>query len=242
MEVLAMKAILKKKEEVAKLTCYAEFELEGERSDFTPGQYFFVTLKPEDAEHKEELTHHFSIVNSPNQKGILALTTRLRLEESLFKRTLNEMQEGAPVEIGKIAGSFVLPEETSKPIVFIALGIGITPYISMLRYAFEEEKGYNFTLFYSDNETDSMPFLDELKQMEANHSNFKFVPIVTKDENWQGEKRHVDGELLKDYLNDINGSLYYISGPPKIVETVAGSLKEAGIAEENIKTDSFSGY
>lgn len=237
-----MKAILKKKEEIAKLTCYAEFELEDERPDFSPGQYFFVTLKPEDEEHKEEFTHHFSIVNSPNQKNVLALTTRLRLKESSFKRTLNEMQVGEPVEIGKIAGSFVLPEGTGKPLVYIALGIGITPYISMLRYTFEEEKDYNLTLFYSDNETVSMPFLDELKQMEANHTNFKFVPIVTKDENWQGERRHVDGKLLKDYLENINGSLYYISGPPKVVETVSGSLKEAGIDEENIKTDSFSGY
>jgi len=237
-----MKAILKKKDNVAKLTCYAEFELDGQRPDFTPGQYFFVTLNPGDETHKDELTHHFSIVNSPNQEGVLVLTTRLRLDESLFKRTINEALIGDEVEIGKIAGSFVLPEDTGQPIVLIALGIGITPYISMLRWAMEENKPYEFTLIYSDNETESMAFLDELKQMEKDHSNLKLILTVTKEEGWQGEKRHVDGQFLADHLDDIENKLYYVSGPPKVVEAVAGSLKKAGIAEDTIKTDSFSGY
>lgn len=237
-----MKAVIKRKEDVAKMTCYAEFDLLGAVVDFIPGQYFFVTLKPSDQVHKDELTHHFSIVNSPNQKGVLALTTRLRLEESFFKRTLNEAQVGEEVEIGKIAGSFILPESTDKPIVLIALGIGITPYISMLRWAFEQNKPYKFTVIYSDNEVVSMAFLDELKQMDQAHDNLELVCSVTQDESWQGEKRHVDSQFVKDHIDNIDGHLYYISGPPKIVELVSASLKNAGIPEDSIKTDSFSGY
>jgi ferredoxin-NADP reductase len=238
-----MKAILKKKEEVAKLTCYAEFEVQGERPTFETGQYFYVTLRPEDTEHQKELTHHISIVNSPNEKGILALTTRLRLKESLFKRTLNEMQLGEEVEIGKIAGEFVLPDSTDRPVVFIALGIGITPYRSMLRWALEENKPYNFTLIYSDDEIESMAFLEELKQMEKEHSdNFRIVQVVTKDENWQGEKRRVDANFIKHYFDDITKPLYYISGPPKAVFAVRDNFKEAGIPEDQIKADDFYGY
>lgn len=238
-----MKAVLKKKEEVAKLTCYAEFEVQGKRPDFKAGQYFYVTLKPEDEEHHKELTHHISIVNSPNEAGILALTTRMRLEESLFKRTLNEMKDGDEVEIGKIEGSFVLPDGTDKPIVFIALGIGITPYRSMLRYAFEESKPYKFTLVYSDNEIESMAFLDEVKQMEKDHpDNLKLIQVVTRDESWQGEKRHVDADFIKDYVDNINEPLYYISGPPKAVFAVRDNFKEAGIPEDQITADDFYGY
>ncbi len=237
-----MRAIIKKKEEVAELTLCVEFGLQGQQVNFIPGQYFFVTLKPDDKQHQDELTHHFSIVNSPNQKGILALTTRLRLDVSLFKRTLNEAQIGDEVDIGKIAGSFTLPDSADKPVVLIALGIGITPYISMLRWAFEENKGYKFTLIYSDDQTRSMAFLDELRQMEKDHPNFKLIITVTKEENWQGEKRHVDGQFLKDYLADTTNNLYYVSGPPRAVTAVADSLKSAAIAEENIKTDNFSGY
>lgn len=237
-----MKAIISKKDMAAEMTCYAEFDLQGENPSFIPGQYFFVTLKPEDEVHKDELTHHFSIVNSPNQAGILALTTRLRLEQSLFKRTLNEAKLGDNVEIGKIAGSFVLPEPTGNPIVMIALGIGITPFISMLRWAFEENKPYQFTLVYSDNEVKSMAFLDELKQMEASRDNLKLITSVTGQQDWDGENRHVDAQLLKQYLGDIAGRLYFVSGPPSIVEKVASSLKAAGIPEDTVKTDNFSGY
>lgn len=238
-----MKAVISKKEMAAEMTCYAEFDIQGQEVEFTPGQYFFVTLKPADEQHREELTHHFSIVNSPSQKGVLALATRLRLEQSLYKRTLNEASVGDEVEIGKIGGSFVLPEDTSKPIVLIALGIGITPYISMLRWAFEENKPYRFTLVYSDNEVKSMAFLEELKQMDAAHDNLKMIMSVTRDEAWQGEKRHVDGDFMKEYLGDSYADeVYYVSGPPAVVEAVAASLKQAGVAEDLVKTDSFSGY
>lgn len=238
-----MKAVIKNKAMAAELTCYAEFDLQGQDANFVPGQYFFVTLKPEDEAHRDELTHHFSIVNSPNQTGVLALATRLRLEQSLFKRTLNDAKVGDEVEIGKIAGSFILPDDTSKPIVLIALGIGITPYISMLRWAFEQNKVYQFTLIYSDNEVKSMAFLDELKQMDGQHDNLKMILSVTRDEGWGGEKRHVDGNFVKEYLGgDYAGRMYFVSGPPAIVETVAASLKQAGVPEENVKTDSFSGY
>jgi ferredoxin-NADP reductase len=236
-----MKATIRKKEMAAEMTCYAEFELKGERPDFIPGQYFFVTLRPADEMHKDELTHHFSIVNSPNQKGVLALATRLRLEQSLFKRTLNDAQVGDEVEIGKIAGSFTLPQKADKPVALIALGIGITPFISMLRWNFEQKGPYKFTLFYSDNETKSMPFFEETQQMVKDHPDFKFVPIVTKQE-WKGETRHIDGELMKVYFGDINSQIYYVSGPPNAVMAVAGSLKQAGISEDSIKTDSFTGY
>ena len=237
-----MRATIKDKQMVAEMTCYAEFELGGQDVEFTPGQYFFVTLDPEDEAHQEELTHHFSIVNSPNEKGVLAMATRLRLDQSLFKRTLNDAKVGDQAEIGKIGGSFGLPEQTDKPIVLIALGIGITPYISMLRWAFEENKAFDFTVIYSDNEVKSMAFLDELNAMEAAHPNLRLITSVTGQEDWDGDKRHVDGDFVKEYLGDYASRLYYVSGPPAIVEKVAGSLKQAGVAEDAIKTDRFSGY
>jgi ferredoxin-NADP reductase len=235
-----MKAIIKKKEPVAKGTVLTEFDL-GEEVNFKPGQYFFVTLKPADQDHKDDLTHHFSIVNSPNQKKTLSFTTRIR-PESLFKRTLESEGEGSEAEIGKIDGSFTLPDHTDKPIVLVALGIGITPYMSMLRYAMEENKPYDFCLIYCDDDTESMAYLDELKALEKDHVHLKLVVCATNDKKWEGESRHVDGDLLRDYLDDIENRLYYVSGPPKAVEAVAKNLKEAGIAEDNIKTDSFSGY
>lgn len=238
-----MRATIKKKETVAERTDYVEFETEEDIS-FKPGQYFFVTLNPGDELHKDDLTHHISIVNSPSQKNTLSLTTRMRVDRSLFKRTLADAKIGDEVEIGKISGSFILPESTDKPVVLIALGIGITPYISMLRYCDETRKPYKFWLFYSDGNAENMPFLDELKGYAEKHApNFKLVEIHTQDDNWDEEKGHVDADMLKKYLkDDFQKSLYYVSGPPRPVEEVGNSIKSAGIAEENVRLDDFSGY
>ena len=237
-----MRAKIRKKETVAKQTDYVEFDT-GQEVRFTPGQYFFVTLNPSDELHKDDLTHHLSIVNSPSQKNTLALTTRMRVDRSLFKRTLADAKVGDEVEIGKISGTFVLPDSTDKPIVLIALGIGITPFISILRHCDETRKPYKFTLIYSDGETESMPFLEELEGYEDKHDGFKLIEVVTQDKDWQGEKRHIDANLLKECLSDeFSKSLFYVSGPPRPVEEVGKSIKLAGVSEENIKLDDFSGY
>jgi ferredoxin-NADP reductase len=237
-----MKAIIAKKEPVAKLTQYTELDLQGDQVDFEPGQYFFITLRPQDRANREELTHHFSIVNSPEQRGILSFTTRLRLDSSLFKRSLHESRVGDEVEIGDIEGDFVLPQEAGRPLIFIALGIGITPYMSMLRHIFETGRNDRVTLIYTDNEIESMPFLDELQKLDREHENFKLITSVTGQDSSSGENRHIDTQFITDYLKDITANLYYVSGPPKAVQGVTKSFTDGGIPVENIKSDNFDGY
>jgi ferredoxin-NADP reductase len=237
-----MKATLKRKANVAKLTVYTEFVTTEPRPDYRPGQYFYVTLSPEDTAHREELTHHFTITNSPLEADKLSFTTRLRTRESLFKRTLNALPLRSEVEIGKIEGDFVLPHTPVQPIVFIALGIGITPYISMLRTLAAQNRNPRITLFYSDNETASMPYLAEVRQYEREHSNLRLVTIVTREPGWKGETRHVDSDLLRKTVGTLDDHLFYISGPPKAVFSVGDNLKAAGVPERNIKMDDFFGY
>jgi ferredoxin-NADP reductase len=231
--VLNLKAKLKNKKEVAKGTMLFEYDLLGEEVNFRPGQYFFVTLK-------EGLEHHFTIVNSPNQKNILSHATRMR--DTDFKNTLKDLDIETEVEVDRIGGQFVLPEDTSKSLVFIALGIGITPFVSMTRFIKDENLDFKMTLIYSDSDRESMAFLTELEHYSTDNPNFKIILTITKDENWTGEKRHVDGKFLEDYLDDPKEPIYYISGPPKAVEGVSNALVEAGISKENIKTENFSGY
>lgn len=238
-----MKAKIKNKKEIAKGTLFVEFDLLGEKVKFKSGQYFFITLlnPPFKGDGPRDTTHHFSIVNSPNQNGTIEMTTRIR-QESNFKKSLAKLPLGSEVEIDRINGTFTLPDEVNQPIVYIALGIGITPFISMIRYTNEEKKDYQITLIYSDSNTESMAFLDELKKLEKNNPKFKLILTITKDKNWQGEKRHVDQNFIKDYFDKPNENIYFISGPPKAVEAVAISLEQANISKENIKTENFSGY
>ena len=143
-----MRATLAEKREIAKGTLLAVFDLGGEEVDFRPGQYFFVTLPAGRYEDEKGLRRHITVVTSPTERGVLGLCTRLR--DTAFKRTLAELPLGAEVEVEPPKGKFVLPEDASRPYVFVAGGIGITVFRSMLRYIEDRELPYEVTLLYSN--------------------------------------------------------------------------------------------
>lgn len=235
-----MKVRIKGKKEIAKDTLLVEFDLLGQKVNFQAGQYFFITLSKLKYDDARGSSRHFSIVNSPHEKGILALATRIR--DSAFKQTLNELPVGSEVEAGSIAGSFTLPQDFSRPLVFIAGGIGITPYISILRFVKEESLPYKITLIYSNRDKASTAFYEELTQFSKIIPDFKLVLTMTDDLSWQGEKRRIDAQFIRDYTKDLDNPLFYTVGPPQMNEVVIEALKKLGVEEFEINTENFSGY
>jgi ferredoxin-NADP reductase len=236
-----MQARIKEKQEVAKGTLLVTFDLLGEEVEFRPGQYFWVTLPDVGHEDEKGLRRHISVVTSPNEKGVLGLATRLR--ESAFKRTLRELPVGAEVDVEQPKGKFVLPEDTSRPLVFVAGGIGITVFRSMLRYIREEQLPHRVTLVYSNRDRESTAFLDELRELEQQLPDFKLILTMTEDPGWDGESRHIDAQFFRDYLGeDLNANTYLVAGPPPMVEAMEKALGEAGAAEENVIAEGYSGY
>ena len=236
-----MQARIKDKQEVAKGTLLVTFDLLGEEVDFRPGQYFFVTLP--DTGHQDErgLRRHISVVTSPNEKGVLGFATRMR--DSAFKRTLGELPAGAEVDVEQPKGSFVLPEDTSRPLVFVAGGIGITVFRSMLRYISEDRLPYRVTLVYSNRDRKSTAFLDELRELEQALPDFRLILTMTDDPGWEGEQRKIDAAFVRDHLEgDLNQYTFLVAGPPAMAEGVQGALEEAGISEENVIAEGYSGY
>jgi ferredoxin-NADP reductase len=236
-----VRARIKDKQEVAKGTLLVTFDLLGEEVDFRPGQYFFVTLP--DAGHQDErgLRRHITVVTSPNDKGVLGLATRMR--DSAFKRTLGELPVGAEVDVEPPKGKFALPEETSRPLVFVAGGIGITVFRSMLRYIREEQLPYRVTLIYSNRDRESTAFLDELRQVEQELPSLRLILTMTQDPGWKGETRKVDAAFFREYLGeDLNAFTFLVAGPPGMAEGVQKALDEAGVKEENVIAERFSGY
>ena len=229
-----MKGKLKSKQEIAEGTLQVIFETD-EPFSFTPGQYCFITLKGLKYPDERGSRRQFSIVNSPNHKGIITITTRL--SESGFKKTLKELPVGTEVELGPIAGVFTLPDDTKRPLVFIAGGIGITPFMSMLTYIQEEKLPYNITLIYSNRNQASSAFLEKLQNLPC-----KLVLTMTEDPGWSGEKGKIDAGFIKEYFPNVNENLYMVVGPPPMVEAVQKSLDEAGVNAENIKVERFTGY
>jgi ferredoxin-NADP reductase len=236
-----MRAQIKEKREVAKGTLLVTFDLLGEEVEFSPGQYFFVTLPDVGYQDDKGLRRHITVVTSPSEKSVLGFATRMR--DSAFKRSLGELPVGAEVEVDPPKGSFALPEDPSRPLVFVAGGIGITVFRSMLRYIQEEGLPYRVTLIYSNRDRESTAFLEELRELEQALPNFRLILTMTQDPGWEGETRKVDGEFVKHYLDDdLNQYTFLVAGPPAMAEGVQKALQQAGVQDENVSAERYSGY
>jgi ferredoxin-NADP reductase len=230
--------------EVAEGTMAFQFE-KPKAFVFRAGQYIDVTLTGRQAQPgpSDRLTHTFSIASSPLEDNIL-LTTRMR--NTLFKRVMSALPIGSTVEIGEPMGSFNLHNNTARPAVFIAGGIGIAPFLSMLTYATEEKLRHQIVLFYVNRYLKDAAFIDALWKLETANPRFRFVPTLTRMNNesgdWKGKTGHISPEMLLTRIKTLHGPIYYIAGPPTMVASTWQTLRTAGVDEHNIRTDSFAGY
>lgn len=235
-----MKSVVTEKREVAKGTLLVLFGVEN-YPDYRPGNYFWVELPDRGHQDEKGLRRHISLVTSPTERGVVGLATRLR--DSAFKQTLAELEVGDEVEVEEPKGTFALPEDTSQRYVFIAGGIGITVFRSMLRYIADEQLPYDVTLLYSNRDRDSTAFMDELDELESRIEKLTIVYTMTADPEWEGERRKLDAAVVNELLDgSLNGFTFLIAGPPSMVEGVADELKLAGVDEERILASRFAGY
>jgi ferredoxin-NADP reductase len=235
-----MRSTIKEKREVAEGTLMVVFDLQGQEVDFTAGQYFWVELPDRGHNDERGLRRHISVVTSPTERGVLGLATRLR--DTAFKRTLAELEVGDAVEVEEPKGKFVLPEDTGREYVFLAGGIGITVFRSILRYVADEGLPYRITLVYSNRNRESAPFLDELEELERRIPGLRVVLTMTDDAGWDGETRRIDAAMLRDHLGGLDRYEFLVAGPPDMAKGVGAMLEDAGVDERRVRVDSFSGY
>ena len=234
-----MRATVRETREVAKGTLLALFDVD-DYPDYRPGAYFWVELPDRGHEDEKGLRRHITIVTSPTEEGVVGLATRLR--DTAFKRTLQELSPGDELQVEEPKGSFLLPEDTSQPYVFVAGGIGITVFRSMLRYVADTGGPYEILLLYSNRDRESAAFLDELAELEAQIAGLRVVLTMTDDDAWEGEHRRIDEPFLRDYVGDPARSHYFVAGPPGMVDGVGETLEAAGVPEDLVTLGRFSGY
>jgi ferredoxin-NADP reductase len=234
-----VKAVVRETREVAKGTLLAVFDVEG-YPDYRPGHYFWVELPDRGHQDEKGLRRHITIVTSPTEQGVVGLATRLR--DTAFKRTLAELEPGDEVEVEEPKGSFLLPDDTSQPYVFVAGGIGITVFRSMLRYIADTGAPHDVTLLYSNRDRGSAAFLDELGELEAQIPGLRVVLTMTDDDEWDGEHRRIDEGFLRDHVGDLSRPTFFVAGPPAMAEGVSELLAAAGVPEDRVHTGRFSGY
>jgi ferredoxin-NADP reductase len=210
---------------------------------FKAGQYIDLTLSGSQHGSSNGLTHTFSIASSPFDEELL-VTTRMR--NTVFKQALSFLPIGSGVKIEGPMGSFRLHNNTAGPAVFLAGGIGIAPFLSMLSYAAGEKLRHPIVLFYANRYLEDAAFMSPLWQLERANPRFRFVPTLTRwDKNyrgWKGETGHISAEMLVTQVGIVRDPIYYIAGPPAMVAATRRTLSEAGVDEDDVRTEEFADY
>jgi ferredoxin-NADP reductase len=210
---------------------------------FVAGNAANVTLVDPPETDRKGATRTFSIVSAPSESTVTFAT---RMRDSAFKRVLKTAPAGTRARLAEPGGEFTLDPTDPRPAVLLAGGIGITPFVSMSRHAANERLGRPLWLFYSNRRPEDAPFLDELMALERRNPNYRCVATMTDMEKsarpWRGERGFVDQAMLQRHLGDLSTAVYYIAGPPAMVEAMQQMLGAAGVPTEAVHTDEFYGY
>ena len=233
-----MHAKITEKHDIVEGTLYMKLGL-SEQIDFKAGQFFRLTLINPPYTDNRGNGRFLGFVNSPSQNTIIETVTRLG--PSAFKRFLNEAPVDTEVDISAVGGEMLLPDSQTN-LVIVTGGIGIVPYMSMFRLMREQSLNQKVTLIYSNTRTSWALFMDELENYSRKNPNFNFIPTMTQDDGWQGEKRRIGEELLREKIPAPQDNLYYISGTPRFVPSVVTMVKSLGVTPQNLKFEIFTGY
>lgn len=211
--------------------------------EFKAGQFADYTLLDPPETDAEGDIRGFTLSSAPYEHH-LACTTRMR--DTAFKRVLRQLPIGNEVELDAPYGSFTLHDKISRPAVFLTGGIGITPARSIVLQAQHDHTGHSIVLFYSNKRPEAAAYLDELTGLSESSANFTFVPTMTKPETsavgWAGHTGRIDAALLTEYVPDVAAAIYYLCGPAGMVKQMRTVLAEAGVDDDDIRTEEFTGY
>jgi len=220
---------ISKRRTIALNTNEVSFNLENQNFDFKAGQYVKIFTIKEIYSDEKGNSRLMSIASSPNNKKELKIA--FRNSSSAFKKNLLELPIGSLVKMQGPYGFFTLPKDENQEIVFVAGGIGITPCLSMILFANEEKLKNKITLIYGNKDTDSDSYLEELELIEKENPNFKLENIygmITKN-------------LITEKIPEIKNKLWYVVGPPVMVDNIKNELLVMGIEKDKIKFENFTG-
>lgn len=238
-QIFELPFIQKKQESEDSWSFY--FDRKNVSFNFLPGQYIRMFLKIENPDDRGA-TRFFSVASSPTETDYLFITTRII--KSSFKLNLVNLKEGEIVKFMGPFGHFVLEEEEKRPKVFVAGGIGITPFRSMIKYSQNKNLQNILYLFNSFKDSKDIIYYSEMNQIKGSYPVFSYIPTVTenKSPNWIGDTGRINAEMIKTYVNDINLPIYYIAGPEVMVDALSKVISEMGVKSESIRSESFPGY
>lgn len=211
--------------------------------EYKAGQFADYTLLDPPETDEEGDIRGFTLSSAPFEDH-LACTTRMR--DTAFKQALKDLPLGTEVELDAPYGTFTLHNNVTRPAVFFTGGIGITPVRSIALQAHHDRTEHNIVVFYSNNRPEDSAYLTELTELSEANDKFKLVATMTEMErsaqSWEGETGFIDTAMLDRHLQDLRNSIYYLSGPAGMVKAMRTVLGTAGVDDDDIRTEEFTGY
>jgi ferredoxin-NADP reductase len=228
--------------EVAERTLALKFEKPAAFT-FKPGQFVNLTLLDPPETDAEGNVRTFSLASAPGERTLMVAT---RMRDSAFKRVAGRMPLGTQVRLEGPFGNLTLHADATRPAAFLAGGIGITPFRSILVHAATARLPHRLFLFYSNRRPEDAAFLDEVRALERENPNYTFIGTMTdmahSQRPWLGETGHVDQAMLARFLDGVGRPIFYIAGPPQMVSSLHEVLRRAGVTDTDIRAESFTGY
>lgn len=210
---------------------------------FVAGQAVYLSLPDLEKADAGGQLRTFSIASDP---GDSELEIAIRLTDTSFKRHLGAAQPGATVQMEGPYGDLTLHEDASRPAVFLAGGIGITPFRSMVVDAASRRLAHRIFLFYSNRTPEDAAFITELRELEAEHPKFKLIVTFTEGEaaSQGGRVEHgrIDAGMLARHVGNLASAVFYVAGPPAMVAAMEQMLASAGVSPKNVRAEKFTGY
>lgn len=233
---------LERREEIAEGTMAFHFA-KPPGFTFKPGQAIELGLTEPPGAGSDDARHAFSLVCAPFENEVVIAT---RMRDSLYKKALKALPVGSVALLDGPFGSLTLHNKRSRPAALMAGGIGITPFMSIVRQASRDQLPQQITLLYSNRRPESTAFLSELQALERQNPNFRLVATMTdlsrSRQPWPGATGEIDRVMLEQALGDLAAPIYYLVGPPGMVGAMRQTLNEAGVDDDDIRSEEFFGY
>jgi ferredoxin-NADP reductase len=195
---------------------------------FAAGQYMEWTLPVAKTDRRGN-RRYFTISAAPTEENLM-FTVKEPSPRSSFKTGLDGLKEGDKILAYQLEGSFTLPKESSQKLAFLAGGIGVTPFRSIIKYLLDTNQKRDITMLYSANSADEFAFTGLFKKTEP-------VGITTYH-----LLNQIDSQVIKKAIPDYNDRVFYVSGPYGFVTAMRQTLLKMGIPRQKIISDYFPGY
>ena len=210
---------------------------------YEPGQYMEWTVghaSPDDRGNRR----YFTLASSPTE-NTMRIGVRFNNPSSSFKRSLLNLTSDTKILAGQLAGDFTLPRNANQKLVFIAGGIGVTPYRSMVKYLLDSNQKRSIVLLYTNKTASEIVYADVFKSAESAlgmKTVYTLTDVTQIPPDWQGRRGRIDAAMIQTEIPDYRERMFYLSGPNAFVTAGEKMLRDLGVPGDHIKTDFFPGF